>query len=83
MTDTKRGRQGHDQVSSNGDGGERRERDGQEESDDASEGWIGKSAEDSEGLETEEEGMMAGGPRGEGGHRQQRHEARKILARER
>ena len=66
------------------DGGERCERGGsQKERDDASEGWIGKSAEDSEGLETEEEGMMAGGPRGEGRHRQQRHEARKILARER
>ena len=64
MTDTKRGRQGHDQVSSNGDGGERRERDGQEESDDASAGWSGVSAENSAGSETEEDGMTAGRPEG-------------------
>ena len=43
---------GQDQVSSNGDWGELRERDVQEESDDASEGWSGGSAEDSAGSET-------------------------------
>ena len=62
-----RGRQGHKQgqVSSDGDGGEHRKRwDGQEESDDASAGWSGKSAEDLAGSETEEEGMTVGGAEG-------------------
>ena len=62
-----RGIQGHDQeqVSSNGDGGERRVRgDGQEGSGDASEEWSGESAEDSAGLKTEEEATTAGGAEG-------------------
>ena len=58
------GRWVRDQVSSNGDRGERQERDGQEESNGASERWSGESAEDSEGSETEEEGMTAVGPEG-------------------
>ena len=50
------GRRGHKQVSSNGDGGERRDiGDEQKESNNASKGWSGKSAEDLEGSETEEE----------------------------
>ena len=47
---------------SNIDRGEHRKRgDDQEESDNASRGWSGKNTEDSEGLETEEEAMTAGG----------------------
>ena len=41
-----RGRRGHNQVSSDGNGGERRKRDGQEESGYASNGWSGESVED-------------------------------------
>ena len=51
------GRKGHNhkQMRSDRDGKERRAReDGQEGSNDTSEGWSGKSAEDSAGLETEE-----------------------------
>ena len=60
-----RGRRRHEQVSSGGDGGERRERgDGQEESDNASKGWSGESAEDSAGLERKEEAMTTRGGRG-------------------
>ena len=44
--ETERGRQAQDQVSSNGDWGERRKRDGYEEIGDTSEGWSGGSAED-------------------------------------
>ena len=57
-----RGIWGHEQVISNIDRGEHRKRgDDQEESDTASRGWSGKNTEDSEGLETEEEAMTAGG----------------------
>ena len=63
--DTGRRRRGHNQVSSDGDGVERREIwDGQEESDDASQGWIRENAEDLAGSETEEEGMNVGGAEG-------------------
>ena len=59
-----RKRQGHKQGISDKNGGERRERgDGQEESNDVSEGWSRESTEDSTGLETEEETMNAGGGR--------------------
>ena len=52
-----------EQVGSNGDGGERRARgEVQEGSDNTSEGWIGESAEDSEGSETEEEATTVGRP---------------------
>ena len=55
IAEKEHGRRGHDQVSRDGDGGEhRKRRDGEEESDDASEGWSNESAEDSAGLETEE-----------------------------
>ena len=60
-----RRRQGNDQeqVSSNGDGGERRTRgDDQEWSKDASEEWSGESAEDFTGTATEEEATTMGGP---------------------
>ena len=62
--DTERRGQGQDQdqLSSNGDWGELRKRDGQEESDDASEEWSGRSADDSGGSDTEEDRMTAGGP---------------------
>ena len=57
-----RGIWGHEQVSSNGDGGERRDRGyGKEESNNASEGWSGENTEDLAGSATEEEAMTAGG----------------------
>ena len=62
-----RGRQGHDheQVSSDGNGGESRTRgDGQEGGGDASKGWSGKSVEDSARSETEEEATTAEGTKG-------------------
>ena len=69
--DKERGRQGHEQVSGDGDVGERcKKGDGQEESDDASKGWSGNSAEDLVGSEREEEAMDTGGWRGVGGRGQ-------------
>ena len=51
-----------DQVISDGDGGEHRERgEGQEGSDDASKEWSGKSTGESEGSAMEEEATNAGG----------------------
>ena len=61
-----RRRRGHQQVSSDGGGGELCERGGvQEYSDYASKGWSGKSAEDLSGSKTEKEVMTAGGAEGE------------------
>ena len=65
MADTERGIQGQYQVSSNGHWGEHRERYGQEEIDNTTEGWKGRSKEDSAGLEKEEDRMTAGGGGGE------------------
>ena len=59
------GRQDHIQGSSNGDRVEQRKRaDGQEESNNAREGWSGVSAKDLVGSETEEEAMNEGGTEG-------------------
>ena len=63
--ETERGRQVQEQVSRDRDWGERWERNGQEEINDASEGWSGGSAEDLAGSEMEEERMTAGGGGGE------------------
>ena len=65
MAETDRGRWGQEsEVSSNGDRGERRERDGLGESNGVSEGWSGRSKGDSTETETEEYGMTAGEPEG-------------------